>query len=64
MQSFFKIWTLCIITLFGNNVFSQKNHKLEYEAQKSFETLKQKVQAREAAYLIKIIRIAKSVTVE
>ena len=36
MQSFFKIWVLCICILFGNNVFSQKNHKLEYEAQKSF----------------------------
>ena len=36
MQSFFKIWTLCIFILFGNSVFSQKNHKLEYEAQKSF----------------------------
>lgn len=36
MKPFYKILLLCVYVLFGNNVFSQKGHKLEYEAQKSF----------------------------
>ena len=36
MKPFFKILLLCVYVLFVNNVFSQKGHKLEYEAQKSF----------------------------
>nr|MBC8475594.1 hypothetical protein [Bacteroidota bacterium] len=36
MKPFFKILFLCVYVLFVNNGFSQKEHKLEYEAQKSF----------------------------
>jgi len=36
MKPFFKILFLCVYVLLVNNGFSQKEHKLEYEAQKSF----------------------------
>ena len=56
MKQVFKILFLCIYVLFGNDAFSQKGHKLEYEAQKSFiieqsiETIAENSESEDADY--------------